>query len=873
MNWEKYGIDISRVRGGKGYCPKCHDTRKNKHDKSLSVDLSTGLFNCHNFPCDFKGCADESKRDSTRIKKDYTKPPERLQKVSDDILTWFQEERGISNDTLLRLKVTEAVEWMPQTQCELQCICFNYYRDNELINVKFRGPDKEFRLVSGAELIFYNLDSIKGESEAMIVEGECFTEKTQLLTENGWVNFNEYNGGKVAQVLPDRTIEFVEPNAIIKKHYDGKLVELSNNHGYRLTSTENHNLAYFKPKEKDRECHEILKAPIREISRHFGLPISGFHDGPGIPLSDMQLRLFIAISADFTFRDNGYILGALKKERKIERIKWIFDDLSIPYKIGKITSNGLTPFYISSIYCKEHLGFLHKDFPKEWYTQLSYNQKVLILSEILFWDGNSVPNRNQIEYSTNRRNNADFIQYLCHSTGIKSSIIKRHNQYGKWFKLSILLGKKHNNYQAINREFVDYSGMVYCVNVPSGFIMVRENDNISITGNCDVAAAVESGIYNCVSVPNGASSGNSKLEYLDNCWEAFEGMTKIILATDNDAPGIALRDELARRFGKHRCYKVEYPEGCKDTNDVLCKYGKDAVREMYNNARPWPLEGIKTLEDFYPEVQQLYDQGYPKGLRAGIPGFDDHASFNTMNGELWTVVGIPNHGKSEFMDLIMAKTAVNLDFKWGICAFETPYVMHTSLLMEKISGKAFGFRADKTKRMNQWEAEQAVAKIDSNFFFFDLDDDSNDLTPDGLIEKFRQLVVSRGVNAIVLDPWSYVEVALEKGQTETQFVQQSLIKIKKFCKAYGVHVFIVCHPVKTPKDEKTGKYHVPTLYSINGSSYWFSLTDNGLCVYRNFDSGITDVHIQKWKRSWLGNVDICSFLYDTQTRQYNKVNF
>jgi twinkle protein len=138
MNWHKYGIDITKVHGGKGICPKCHDSRKNKNDKSLSVNKETGLFMCHNHPCDFKGCAADKGDNIQRIKKDYTRPPERLEKLSPNIIKWF-ENRGISNDTLLRLKITEAIEWMPGVNKETKCICFNYYKDGELVNIKFRA--------------------------------------------------------------------------------------------------------------------------------------------------------------------------------------------------------------------------------------------------------------------------------------------------------------------------------------------------------------------------------------------------------------------------------------------------------------------------------------------------------------------------------------------------------------------------------------------------------------------------------------------------------------------------------------------------------------------------------------------------------------
>ena len=47
---------------------------------------------------------------------------------------------------------------------------------------------------------------------------------------------------------------------------------------------------------------------------------------------------------------------------------------------------------------------------------------------------------------------------------------------------------------------------------------------------------------------------------------------KIIIATDNDKSGLAMAEEIARRIGKDRCWRVEYPKDCKDANDVLKKF-------------------------------------------------------------------------------------------------------------------------------------------------------------------------------------------------------------------------------------------------------------------------------------------------------------
>ena len=43
-----------------------------------------------------------------------------------------------------------------------------------------------------------------------------------------------------------------------------------------------------------------------------------------------------------------------------------------------------------------------------------------------------------------------------------------------------------------------------------------------------------------VSVPNGASSGNQRMEYLDNCSDWLIGLHEIVIATDGDAAGESL---------------------------------------------------------------------------------------------------------------------------------------------------------------------------------------------------------------------------------------------------------------------------------------------------------------------------------------------
>ena len=191
--YSDFGIEIpsGRVRGKyKTFCPQCHGSRHDKRDKSLSVDLDKRVWNCHY--CGWSGTLNESDFDDSpegkrrwmekqpwfrpeqirREKPVYKKPaPHPQTPVSARALAWFSG-RGISAQTVQAMKITEGMEWMPQKNGQANTVQFNYYKNGELVNTKFRTGDKCFKLCSGAELLPYNIDAIRGLKECIITEGE-----------------------------------------------------------------------------------------------------------------------------------------------------------------------------------------------------------------------------------------------------------------------------------------------------------------------------------------------------------------------------------------------------------------------------------------------------------------------------------------------------------------------------------------------------------------------------------------------------------------------------------------------------------------------------------------------------------------------------
>lgn len=387
---------------------------------------------------------------------------------------------------------------------------------------------------------------------------------------------------------------------------------------------------------------------------------------------------------------------------------------------------------------------------------------------------------------------------------------------------------------------------------------------VIVEGEMDCLSMYEAGVHNCVSVPNGAAKGNQQLQYLDNCWEAFMDKEKIIIAVDNDGPGQILKEELARRLDKSKCYVVEYPEGCKDANDVLVKHGKEYLAEMVENAKPYPLHGVLTVEDMAEEIQDMFENGYPKGKAAGIGGFDEHLKF--VGGQLTMVTGIPGSGKDEFVNEITMGLAKHHGWKFGICGFEEPATITVTKLLEKHSRLSFAHRKDPNQRMNEKQYAQAMVFVEDHYKFMNMNE--LEATVDAVIEKAVEMVRRYGINGLVISPWNCFEHQIPAGSNETLYVSQILGKLITTIAKYDVHCFLIAHPTKIMKDPKTGKYQVVTLYNISGSAHFFNKTHNGISVDRDFATGIVDVYVQKVKWSWLGKIGFCTFKYDTMTRQY-----
>lgn len=366
-------------------------------------------------------------------------------------------------------------------------------------------------------------------------------------------------------------------------------------------------------------------------------------------------------------------------------------------------------------------------------------------------------------------------------------------------------------------------------------------------GEMDVLSVMEAGNPFVVSVPDGAPPPREEMESIDdidpvhddkyryilNDWESLKKIKRIVIAGDSDAPGKQLGEELVRRLGRARCSFVEYPEDCKDFNEVLLKYGPAAVATLVAKAKPYPVSGIYTYSDLPPEPD----------LHPVSTGFGrlDHYLM-PFYPSLMVVTGIASMGKSTFVNQMVAQMNLLHGWRAGIASFEMrikPFVTNTLTKTYEKFGR------------NPAEVESWLEK---NFVFIapEPSEENDQFDIDWLIEKATTAVIRHGIRVLVIDPWNEIEHGIGRRESLTEYTGRAIRALKRFGREFEVMVVVVAHPNKnaalrvlTASEEDVAEI---SLYDVSDSAHWANKADFGVVVTRRGLSAqdyVTQVAIKK----------------------------
>lgn len=341
-------------------------------------------------------------------------------------------------------------------------------------------------------------------------------------------------------------------------------------------------------------------------------------------------------------------------------------------------------------------------------------------------------------------------------------------------------------------------------------------------GEWDLLAVMTAGKRRVVSVPNGAPKQSSDDGELTDgaryAWfwrheAALRSVRQVVIAADNDDPGNALAADLCRLFGPERCLFVDYPDGCKDANDVLANHGPDALVQMLDRAKPYPVKGLYGIDDF-PE-QPAY-----QGIENGIPQLDE--LFRIVPRTFTVVTGYAGQGKTSFLMWVLAGL-IRKEIHVTIASFETDIkpIFKRKLIAALLESGEYSQHSSDALRWAEEMIRKYVAIISHN-----PNGDEDALSLDDVLGLFRASVVRNGTRFCLLDPWNEIDHLRDNGETETEYVGRSIRSMKRFAKQNDVAFWIIAHPAKPQQFVKKGE--LPGLYDISGSANWANKADYGL---------------------------------------------
>lgn len=853
-------------------CPQCAANGNDNSRDNMAVYSDGGK---HCFACGYHvhGTEDWEEDDmSVENIKDFSE--EAKQKIKDITSTKGKGYRGLDD------KITGPFGVRYEYDESTGAVAKQYYPvtiKGELSGYKIRKHPKSFLSVGETGKVCDLFGQFKfktGGKYVLLTGGECFPGDVEVLTECGFVRFDHLEKGmKVYQHSFEATGDFVVPYAYTEKDYKGNLVRTKSSR-YDVICTENHNMVYVTQTDKI-----IVQPASQHFSAGWNLPVTSSYSGCGINLTNDEIALVIAICADSKLdhrvRTNKQAHFAFVKERKIIRLKGILDRLEIPYTSytntwveGKTytTFNLKIPDYVSD-----------KFLPVSWLKDATREQAEFILNEIIHWDGNLVKERDAFEFNSKHKREVDFVQAIATLVGRYAAVRFRKNQYGEWWSTRVSGKKNKVSCQAIKKTTEYFEGKVYCVSVPTGMIIVRNNGKIAVVGNCDQLSAYQmlreyqlskagGEDYAPIAVVSPTIGENCKKQ-IQKQYDFLNQFERIIVGFDNDNAGRKATEDVIDVLPRGKVWIANW--NYKDPNEYLVNgKSKEFVRDFYNAEKHTPAGVIASDKIFEEVLKRAESDKLPFAPFLG--GLNEMLAGGITYGFIVNILAGSGCGKSALINENVIHWTKKLNVKVGVVSLEADAGYYGEQLLSRYIGKKIALidnKEDKVKLLTSEETKQLAHDLftseDGSPSFYILDD-RGDFSQ--LQEKIEELVVAFGVRVIIIDVISDVFAGMTIEQVD-KWMQWEKCLVKQ----YNCILVNIAHVRKASGGEQAGSQGAfLTEESILGSGSQFRSAGINISLQRDknaedeIDRNTTYVHLLKSRDTGMTG-KACEVFYDLKS--------
>lgn len=313
----------------------------------------------------------------------------------------------------------------------------------------------------------------------------CFSGDTEVMTKDGFKRLDSVRSEDVvAQVDPNsRKVTYTHPIAIVEKEHSGTLAKLSSR-DFSLLSDAQHQ--YFGSWGRPDDNYE--KRPIVDIGSMLSVPSVYTSTNRNKSWSKREIAI-IALFLSDGFEHRGMVETQVSSDAAINEI----ENWEPPYKYvarkpyGK-SQKPLTTYRFDKPDGFDHLFGKYKEPSYEFLRSLDKEQLQHLLSVYRSFDGNT-RDESSVRLYTGSEYLRDWLQYAGVLAGYHMSW--RNTSGGEltntsMYEITYSTTKKHRTLRGEQVTFYNGEKKLYCVQVPTGLIIVRDpNTHTTIpVGNC-----------------------------------------------------------------------------------------------------------------------------------------------------------------------------------------------------------------------------------------------------------------------------------------------------------------------------------------------------------------------------------------------------
>ncbi len=311
----------------------------------------------------------------------------------------------------------------------------------------------------------------------------CFDPETEFLTTDGWVFANDLTEEHlIAEYWPeDGRIDFVKPIEVMNPVFKGMMQHITTHQQIDLLLTPKHRC--LLQDRKTGAKFDVIAEDFREDARHMH---AGEYVGGSVSYSQAEVSWLCAVQADGHYCKTDGVEYGLRfifvKKRKSDRLRGIMQELGC--KFSEDRKEDKIGFYVGknepAVQLAKRLMPLKTLGP--WLLDCDAQTLHRFADELFLWDGDSV---RKARWSSSDLASADWAQAIWCLTGRRACMSsKMPKGWAKRVHHYIGVGSKpYSMTTNFSREQIPWNGRVYCVAVPSGYVMVRRNGKVSISGN------------------------------------------------------------------------------------------------------------------------------------------------------------------------------------------------------------------------------------------------------------------------------------------------------------------------------------------------------------------------------------------------------